>query len=121
MPMSFKDFIGKKFDKNDKDRYNKVEIAKRVRKEIANAKKKGIIDKGFKISVTKDKRAINVMIKDVPEGVVPDSKVWKDVDKTLETIVNYWNYDKSDVSNDHHNKNYYGFVEYDHELMKRFK
>lgn len=132
--------IGNKYEET-KD-LDVADIAKLVRKDIADAKKSGALPKGLKTSVKISRYAggqsLRVIIKDLDDmdiftqGAKDHIKEtgcifqYRPIDtynekfvqmkKTLEAIHESYNFDKSDSMTDYFHVNYYGQVELDYEL-----
>lgn len=117
-----------------------AEIAKLVRKDIKSCKKIGVIPKGAKVSVRISRfsggTSIDMTIREVPGmqvhnpawldwGINPETKhkayptlvelprytpEAKDLKETLTSIVNRYNYDKSDSMTDYYNVRFYEHI-----------
>jgi len=113
-------------------------IATLIRKDIADFKKKGLLDKGFKTTVQVKTNAIIIRVNDFPKNIelykedykkgLIDSLFidarftpeWLEVEKMLGDITNFYRYDNSDPQADYYETNYYGRVEVNPELKYKF-
>lgn len=121
---------GSKFDKN----LRTVEIAKLVRKDIAEAIKAGKLPK-IKTSIRSDHRSISIRIVEVPGDFVlydeehiraqarneyqPGSSYTEGASallKAIEAIADEYNRDNSDMMVDYFDKHFYLTVQYDHDI-----
>lgn len=111
---------GSKFD----SKFTTTEIAARVRKDIAAAMKEGSVPKGkysVKTKYFSGGSSISVRVMHVEN---PDFVVYKteggytreasDLVKKLESLVNAYNYDESDISSDYFNVRFYEHVDFDY-------
>lgn len=110
-----------------------AQIAKLVRADIKAAVKEGTLPKGFKASVRISRysmgQSLNVTVKAAPGVTIMNplrlaheesgSREVMTRDELLDTvksIVDAYNYDGSDSQSDYYNVNFYGFVDFAHEL-----